>query len=164
MKLFSLLLLTICFVSISFSQKDAVEIKNELRALRDTEKTKIAPKRYDGSKITYYKAEREETYKEVEVVLFMRNSYTLNFNLEGADGKVDVHFYDKPLTDPNKVLIAVEKNVAGAAFTKDVNELNELYAMRTGSDDKLRTLTIGYVIKGSKKENKGGMVLVLSYE
>lgn len=164
MKLLSLILLAVCFSVNTYAQQDAVELKNKLREIRDTEKANVAPKRYDGSKITYYKSEREDSYKEVEVVLFMRNNYTLNFNLEGAEGKVDIHYYDKAITDPNKVLIAEDRNVSGSSFSKDVKELNELYRMRTGSDDELRTLTIVYIIKGTKKNNRGGMVLVLSYE
>lgn len=157
--------LTLLFSAlISFSQaNDIVQLKNELKKYKKEAKAELGGKRYDGSKTTYFTATNKKQYKEVEVVLFLRENYTLIFNGKGAPSKTVIRFYDKPGYDPNRILLKEVASINGKITTQNSKELNEKYHMLTQSDQRLHSVYVEYEFKKSKVDKRGGMVLVLGY-
>ncbi len=123
----------------------------------------MGEKTYDGSKTTYFTSGKKIVKKEVEVVLFLRDNYTLVLNGKGAPTETMVRFYDKPAQDLNRILIKEITNIQGKTAVQESKELREIYTTKVQGAQKLDTIFVEYCAKKSVEEKRGEMVLVLGY-
>lgn len=110
----------------SAQQTDITELKNQLKAYKTEAKELLGEKMYDGSKTTYFTSGKKIVKKEVEVVLFLRDNYTLVLNGKGAPTETMVRFYDKPAQDLNRILIKEITNIQGRTAVQESKELREI--------------------------------------
>ena len=144
-------------------QTDITELKNQLKAYKTEAKELLGEKTYDGSKTTYFTSGKKIVKKEVEVVLFLRDNYTLVLNGKGAPTETMVRFYDKPAQDLNRILIKEITNIQGRTAVQESKELREIYNAKVQGAQKLDAIFVEYRAKKSDEEKRGGMVLVLGY-
>ena len=116
----------ILFAVYSIAQReDVVALKNSVKEAREALKKELKGLKYDGSKTTYYEVKRNPDFKELEVILFLRDEYTLFFNGDPSPGRVALRIFDKPSHDPNRTIIYEVRNSSGKQITVKESELNE---------------------------------------
>jgi hypothetical protein len=160
-----LLITTFLLTSIffSFGQQDDVEIlKNEVKVAKNELKADLNGLKYDGSKTTYYEVRGENNFKDLEVILFLRESYTLKFSGKASRGKVRLRIYDLPADNANRIMLFEEKNISGKTIDVTSSELNEMLAVYRDNPQKLRSVYVEYEITKGKPV-RGAVALVLGY-
>jgi hypothetical protein len=159
MKLLPIILICFSVAFNSFSQDDFIDKMNEAKK---TTKEALGDLKYDGAKSTYFQVKKEVSYKEVEVAVFLRENYHLFFNGNPTSSRVSVQIYDKPASDPNRIMLWEVKNISGKEKSISVNELKEKYSYYVEDTNDLRSVFVDYEIQKGKPE-RGGIVMVLGY-
>lgn len=156
-------LLLIGSLFISFGQQDDVELlKNEVKLAKEELRNNLGSQKYDGSKTTYYEVTDNNDFKDLEIILFLRDNYTLNFSGKPSRGKVRLRIYDKPSEDGNRLMLFEVKNISGKTAQISSNELNEMLAFYDPNPQALRSVYVEYEISKGKSL-RGAVVLVLGY-
>jgi hypothetical protein len=156
-------LLLLGFVFISFAQQDDVEIlKKEVTTAKDELKSNLGSQKYDGSKTTYYEVKSTSDFKDLEIILFLRDNYTLNFSGKASRGKVRLRIYDKPSENADRIMLFEVKNISSQTASISSDELNEMLAFYERNPQPLRSVYVEYEIAKGKSV-RGAIVLVLGY-
>lgn len=143
---------------------DVEELKNEVKAAKSILKAEMEDLRYDGSKVTYYEVKRETGFKDLEVILFLRDDYTLFFNGDASSNRVALRVFDKPSEDPNRILLYEVRNISNKTRSVSEQELNEQLQMYMQDPPLLRKVHIEYEVSRGRKPERGAIVMMLAYE
>jgi hypothetical protein len=155
--------LFLSLLSLSFAQQDDVEIlKNEIKTAKDELKNNLGNLKYDGSKTTYYEVKGSNDFKDLEIILFLRDNYSLNFSGKASRGKVRLRIYDKPSENGDRLMLFEVKNISGKNASVTARELNEMLAFYDPNPQPLRSVYVEYEISKGKSV-RGAVVLVLGY-
>jgi hypothetical protein len=158
--------ITILFLSllfVSFGQQDDVLIlKNEVKEAKEELKNNLGDKKYDGSKTTYYEVKGSKDFKDLEIILFLREDYTLHFSGKASRGKVALRIYDKPSDDGDRIMLFEVKNISGKTQQVTSKELSEMLKFYDENPQPLRSVYVEYEIAKGKPA-RGAVVLVLGY-
>ena len=164
-KVLFLFLLAVAHVNLTFAQRsDVEELKNEVKAAKSALKSELGNLRFDGSKVTYYEVQREAGFKDLEVILFLRESYTLFFNGDASQNKVALRIYDKPSEDPTRILLYEVKNISKKTRSVSEKDLNQQLSFYVQNPDRLRTVYIEYEVSRGRNPDRGALVMMLGYE
>jgi hypothetical protein len=160
---FHLSLILVCFCALSFAQQDDVEaLKNEVKVAKEELKNTLGDLKYDGSKTTYYEVKGDVDFKDLEIILFLRENYRLMFSGKASRGKVRLRIYDKPSENADRLMLFEVKNISGKTATISAQELNDMLAFYDPNPQELRSVYVEYEISKGKTE-RGAIVLVLGY-
>jgi len=158
-----LIILSLAITVASFGQQDDVTLlKNEVKSAKDELKSNLGSLKYDGSKTTYYEVRNTNSFKDLEIILFLRDNYSLNFSGKASRGKVKLRIYDKPSSNPDRIMLFEVKNISGKTSTITSNELNQQLEFYKENPQALRSVYVEYEILKGKTE-RGAVVLVLGY-
>ena len=160
-----LVVIFILFSCYSFGQRaDVEQLKNEVKEAKDALRNQLGDLRYDGSKVTYYEVKRDPSFKDLEVILFLRENYTLMFNGAPSSSKVAMRIYDKPSHQSDRVMLYEVKNISGKSRTVTEQELNNQLTFYVQNPQKLRSVYVEYEVSKGKNPDRGAVVLVLGYD
>lgn len=151
-------------IIISLQNADSDDMKKNVRTIQSNLRKSMDDLKYDGSKVTYFEIKNRIQFKEVEVILFLREKNTLFFNGELSAGRVNLKIYDKPANDPNRLMLFEVKNINKKSVSVSENELNERLSFYDPNPTKLRSVFVDYEISKSKKEERGAIVMAIGYE
>lgn len=153
------------FILILFGFNDDSSLyKESVRRIQKELREKMSDVKYDGSKATYFMTKNNTQFKEVEVVLFLRDRNYIYINGELVAGKVGLKIYDGPSQDQNRLTLYESKNIANKLVVVEEEELNNRLRFYDPNPKKLRSVYIDYEIAKSKKEERGAVVMAIGYK
>lgn len=156
-------ILSFALILTSFGQQDDVtQLKNEVKEAKEELKNNLGSQKYDGSKTTYYEVRNTVNHKDLEIILFLRDNYSLNFSGKASRGKVRLRIYDKPADNPDRIMLFEVKNISGKTASITSNELNQNLEFYVQNPQSLRSVYVEYEIQKGKTD-RGAIVLVLGY-
>lgn len=158
---FTLLLLSNLFISFG-QHEDIARLKLEINATKEELKEGLGSQKYDGSKTTYYEVKSEKDYKDLEIILFLRDDYTLYFSGKASRGKVRLRIYDKASENADRIMLYEVKNISAKTAHVTASELTEKLSFYDPNPQPLRSVYVEYEISKGKTE-RGAVVLVLGY-
>lgn len=160
-----LLLAAVIVTSFSFSQReDVIALKKEVKEAKAALKEELNDLKYDGSKTTYYEVKRSPDFKELEVILFLRDEYTLFFNGDPSPGRVSLRIFDRPSHDPNRTVLFEVRNISGKQKSVTEAELNERLSFYVQDPAPLRSVYVEYEVSRGRNAERGAVVMVLGYK
>ena len=145
-------------------REDVSDLRNEVKQAKEALKAELKGLSYDGAKTTYYEVKRSPDYKEVEVILFLRDEYTLMFSGEASPGRVSLRIYDKPSHDPNRTVLFEARNISGKQEVVTEAELNERLSFYNPEADALRSVFVEYEVARGRNPERGAIVMILGYK
>jgi hypothetical protein len=154
--------LVFSFSFINAQQEDVARLRDEVNQAKSELRSLIAPQKYDGSKTTYYEVLKQNDFKDLEVVLFLRDSYSLHFSGKASGSKVRLRIYDKAPEDPSRIALHETKNISGKTVTVSSRELQEILSFHYENPNQLKSVFVEYEIMKGKPE-RGAIVMVLGY-
>jgi len=122
------------------------------RDLKEKTKDLLDPYKYDSSELTRIQYKNKETLKEVEVPLFIGETYRLVFNTEALPRPVEINVYNKDKEAKNRKLLFSSKG--SPAATKQF----------TFEHSKARRVFIDYIIPKDSLNSAGCVVFMLGYK
>lgn len=125
-------------------------------------KQMIKPARYEGSRITYYTASKENQKKSVEAFLLLDTEYKFAFSGKECSSKVSVRFYDSE-DESKRTLLKEIKNITGKNTLVSSLELSKVYRSKVNDKDRLKVVYIEYQIAGGNTKNEA-IVMVVGYK
>jgi hypothetical protein len=153
--------LTLTFLGFS-QQEDVARLKEDVKTAKDELRNQLGNKKYDGSKTTYFEVGSKNDFKDVEVVLFLRDSYELFFSGKAAGAKVRMRIYDKASDKKDRVMLYEVKNIGGKIEKVSAKELNEVLNFHYPQAGALKSVFVEYeIMKG--KPHRGAIVMALGY-
>lgn len=156
-------LIAFSFIALSYGQQDDVtQLKNEVKEAKEELKSNLGDKKFDGSKTTYYEVRNAVGFKDLEIILFLRDNYSLNFSGKASRGKVKLRIYDKPSDNPDRIMLFEVKNISGKLSSVSSHELNQQLEFYIQDPQPLKSVYVEYEIQKGKTE-RGAVVLVLGY-
>lgn len=159
------LFLFIIFSFGAYSQKVDVEgLKNDVKKVKKDLRSDLGELRFDGTKSTYYEVKREDSYKDIEVILFLRNNYTVFFDGNAGTGKVTLRIFDKAPHHDDRILLYEVRNIVNKKTKITEKELNETLRMFDPDPPKLRSIHLEYEISKGRKPNRGAVVMMLGFD
>ena len=151
-------------IIISVQNADSDDMKKNVRNIQSNLRKSMNGLKYDGSKVTYFESKNKVQFKEVEVILFLREKNMLFFNGELATGRINLKIYDKAVNDPDRLVLFEVKNINSKTVSVTEEELNERLSFYEPNPTRLRSVFIDYEISKSKKEERGAIVMAIGYE
>jgi hypothetical protein len=128
------------------------ELKKECKEL-------IAPARFEGSRVTYYKISKKTQTKNVEVYFNREGEYVMAFGGKICSVPINIKFYND-IEGTERILVYEEKEIQGKNLVITSSFLNEHYRSTVDPQGRLKIIYIEYEItKG--KEKPEGIVLVI---
>lgn len=160
-KLFSL----IAFSLLLLSNTDA-DLGNSFEARINTYKYEckqmLKPLRYEGARVTYYGASKEDQTKTVESYLIIDTEYKFVLSGKESSTKVKVSFYDSS-DEKKRTLLKELKNIQGKNLAVSSKELSAVFAKKVTKDERLKTIYTEYTITGGNSKNEA-IVMVIGYK
>lgn len=139
------------FVFMSF--KGGPELSCNSKELKERTKELLDPYKYDSSELTRIQFKNKETIKEVEVPLFIGESYRFVFNTEALPEQVEINVYNKDKESKNRKLL----------FSSKGSEAGQ--KQFTFEHTKARKVFINYTIPKTETPNlMGCVVFMLGYK
>lgn len=149
--------------SVFSQQEDVIALKNEVKEAKKELKSSLDELSYDGTKVTYYQEKNEKDFKELEVVLFLRDNYTLFFSGEAASGMVKLRIFDKPSHDPDRIQLYEVRNISGKTREVTEEELNQKLSFYVHDGVPLRSVYVEYEVSKGRSNERGAIIMTLGY-
>jgi hypothetical protein len=152
------------FIVFGFTNTEGDLSKEAVRSIQSELRKSMKDLKYDGSKVTYFETKRDTQYKEVEVVLFLRDNNHLFFNGDLAPGRVSLKIYDGPAHDENRLVLYEERNIANKTIVVSEEELLNRLRFYDSNPKKLRSVYVDYEISKSRRSERGAIVFAVGFE
>lgn len=156
--------LLIALISLAVQQDSRTDIQSAVRDIQSSLRKSMEGLKYDGSKVTYFETVNQVQYKEVEVILFLRENNHLFFNGDLAPGRVSLKIYDGPANDPNRLVLFEARNIANRTVKVTEQELIDRLHFYDPNPKRLRSVYVDYEISRSRREERGAIVMAIGYE
>jgi hypothetical protein len=117
--------------------------------LKDKAKKQLDPFQYDNFELTRIMYKNKETFKEIEIPLFIGEKYRLVFEMEALPKKVLVEIYNKERENKKRKLLFSSKDIADdkTEFVYEVSKARRIY--------------INYIIPAGDETAKSGCALYM---
>lgn len=161
-KLFTLITLSL-LTGIGFGQQEDVQrLKEEVKVAKEELRNGLGGQKFDGSKTTYFEVGPKNDFKDLEIVLFLRDTYVLHFNGKAAGAKVRMRIYDKSSQHKDRIMLYEVKNIDGKISAISTKEMNEVLNFHYPNAGALKSVFVEYeIMKG--KSHRGAIVMALGY-
>lgn len=168
LKITSLLSLTLFLISNTIEENNVViDNGNSFDARINTYKYEckqlIKPMRYEGSRITYYTAQKTSITRSVESFLVLDTEYKFAFSGKECSSKVSVKLYDSA-DEQKRTLLKEIKNIQGKNVAVSTKDFMSVYRKKVSSTERLKMIYVEYVIAGGNSTKNEAIVMVVGYK
>jgi len=117
--------------------------------LKDKAKKQLDPFQYDNFELTRIMFKNKETFKEIEIPLFIGEKYRLVFEMEALPKKVLVEIYNKEKENNKRKLLFSSKDIPDdkTEFIYEVSKARRIY--------------VNYIIPAGDETAKSGCALYM---
>lgn len=117
--------------------------------LKDKAKKQLDPFQYDNFELTRIMYKSKETFKEIEIPLFIGEKYRLVFEMEALPKKVLVEIYNKEKENKKRKLLFSSKDIPDdkTEFIYEVSKARRIY--------------VNYIIPAGDETAKSGCALYM---
>ncbi len=117
--------------------------------LKDKAKKQLDPFQYDNFELTRIMYKSKETFKEIEIPLFIGEKYRLVFEMEALPKKVLVEIYNKEKENKKRKLLFSSKDIPDdkTEFVYEVSKARRIY--------------VNYIIPAGDETAKSGCALYM---
>lgn len=157
-------LIVFSIILMGFSSGDEKITKSAVREVQSDLRQSMKGLKYDGSKVTYFETKRQAQFKEVEVVLFLRENNHLYFNGDLSPSRVSLKIYDGPANGEERWLLYEVRNIANKTVSVSEDEMIERLRFYDPSVKKLRSVYVDYEISRSRNSERGAVVMSIGFE
>jgi hypothetical protein len=154
----------IAFLVLAIQQDTRTDIQSAVRGVQSSLRKSMEGLKYDGSKVTYFETINRVQFKEVEVILFLRENNHLFFSGELSPGRVSLRIYDGPASDQNRLVLFEARNIANKTVKVAEQELIERLRFYDPNPKRLRSVYVDYEIARSRREERGAIIMAVGYE
>jgi len=133
-------------ISVSFQSGDVLCNSKDLK---DKAKKQLDPFQYDNFELTRIMFKNKETFKEIEIPLFIGEKYRLVFEMEALPKKVLVEIYNKEKENKKRKLLFSSKDIPDdkTEFIYEVSKARRIY--------------VNYIIPAGDETAKSGCALYM---
>jgi hypothetical protein len=142
----SISLFCLFIVIVSFQSGDVLCNSKDLK---DKAKKGLDPYKYDNFELTRIMYKNKETFKEIEIPLFIGEKYRLIFEMEALPKKVLVEIYNKEKENKKRKLLFSSKDIPDdkTEFVYEVSKARRIY--------------VNYIIPAGDETAKSGCALYM---
>jgi hypothetical protein len=145
-KIKSISLFCLLIILVSFQSGDVLCNSKDLK---DKAKKQLDPFNYDNFELTRINFRNKETFKEIEIPLFIGEKYRVVFEMEALPKQVMVEIYNRERENKKRKLLFTSKDIP-ADKTEFIYEVS-----------KTRRIYINYIIPAGDETAKSGCALYM---
>lgn len=158
--------LTALFVALTLLSTTEADGGSSLDARVNTFKAEcrhqLRPFRYEGSRITYYSAQKEDVKRGIEAYMVLDTEYKFVFSGKDASTKVTLRIFDQS-DEKKRTLLKEVKTIQNKIEIVSSAELSKTYLKKTKASERLKMVYLEYSIESGSTKNEA-IVLVIGYK